>query len=117
MGIKTHEVCIVVRVRHIILVLLFCDVCLGTCPREEGNKGKSSEERVHVLAGNGGEWSRRDESSVLIKRSGRWRSMMHKYMKVQRYLCQLGVEDVKVISKDLGCSQNEVEGGKVEKNW
>ena len=40
---------------------------------------------------------------------------MHKYMQVQSYLCQLGVEDLKVIAKDLGCSQSEVEGKKVEK--
>ena len=38
--------------------------------------------------------------------------MMHKYMQVQSYLCQLGVEDLKVIAKDLGCSQSEVEGKK-----
>ena len=37
--------------------------------------------------------------------------MMHKYMHVQSYLCQLGVEDL----KDLGCSQSEVEGEKVGK--
>ena len=117
MGIKTHEVCIVARVRHIVLVLLFCDVCLGTCPREEGNKRRSSKERVHVLAGNGGEWSRKDESSVLIKRSKQWRTIMHKYMQVQRYLCQLGVEDLKGIAKELGCSHSEVEGEKVGKNW
>ena len=115
MGNITHEVCIVVRVRHIVLVLLFCDVCLGACPREEENKRKSMEERVHVLAGNGGEWSRGAEGSVLIKRSKQWRSMMHKYMQVQSYLCQLGVEDLKVIAKDLGCSQNEVEGKKIGK--
>ena len=46
---------------------------------------------------------------------------MHKYMQVQSYLCQLGVEDHKGTAKDLGCSQSEVEGGKVEKkkkkNW
>ena len=29
---------------------------------------------------------------------------MHKYMQVQSYLCQLGVEDLKVIAKDLGCN-------------
>ena len=40
---------------------------------------------------------------------------MHKYMQVQSYLCQLGVEDLKVIAKDLGCSQSEVEGKKVGK--
>ena len=40
---------------------------------------------------------------------------MHKYMQVQSYLCQLGVEDLKVIAKDLGCSQNEVEGKKIGK--
>ena len=40
---------------------------------------------------------------------------MHKYMQVQSYLCQLGVEDLKVIAKDLGCSQSEVEGEKVGK--
>ena len=53
--------------------------------------------------------------SVLIKRGKQWRSMMHKYMQVQSYLCQLGVEDLKVIAKDLGCSQSEVEGEKVGK--
>ena len=113
---KTHEVCIVVRVRHIVLVLLFCDVCLGACPREEENKRKSIEERVHVLAGNGGEWSRGAEGSVLIKRSKQWRSMMHKYVQVQSYLYQLGVEDLKGIAEDLGFSQSEVEGKKVGKN-
>ena len=41
--------------------------------------------------------------------------MMHKYMQVQSYLCQLGVEDLKVIAKDLGCSQSEVVGKKVGK--
>ena len=41
--------------------------------------------------------------------------MMHKYMQVQSYLCQLGVEDLKAIAKDLGCCQNEVEGKKVGK--
>ena len=40
---------------------------------------------------------------------------MHKYMQVQSYLCQLGVEDLKVIAKYLGCSQSEVEGEKVGK--
>ena len=40
---------------------------------------------------------------------------MHKYVQVQSYLCQLGVEDLKVIAKDLGCSQNEVEGKKIGK--
>ena len=117
MGNKTHEVCIVVRVRHIVLVLLYCDVCLGACPREEGNKRKSSEERVHVLARNGAEWWRREESSVLIKRSKQWRSMMHKYMQIQSYLYQLGEEGLKGIAKDLGCSQSEVEGKRSEKNW
>ena len=116
MANKTHEVCIVVRVRHIVLVLLFCDVCLGARPREEENKRKSIEERVHVLAGNGGEWSRGAEGSGLIKRSKQCRSMMHKYMQVQSYLCQLGEEDLKGIAKDLECSQSEVEGGKVGKN-
>ena len=42
---------------------------------------------------------------------------MHKYMQVQRYLCQLGVEDLKGIAKELGCSHSEVEGKKVGKNW
>ena len=42
--------------------------------------------------------------------------MMHKYMQVQSYLCQLGVEDLKGIAKDLECSQSEVEGEKVGKN-
>ena len=116
MANKTHEVCSVVRVRHIVLVLLFCDVCLGACPREEGNKQNSIEERVHILAGNGREWSRRAEASVWIKRSKQCRSMMHKYMQVQSYLCQLGVEDLKGIAKDLECSQSEVEGEKVGKN-
>ena len=40
---------------------------------------------------------------------------MHKYMQVQSYLCQLGVEDLKVIAKDLGCSQSEVEGKRSKK--
>ena len=40
---------------------------------------------------------------------------MHKYMQVQSYLCQLGVEDLKGIAKDLGCSHSEVEGEKVGK--
>ena len=40
---------------------------------------------------------------------------MHKYMQVQRYLCQLGVEDLKGIAKELGCSHSEVEGKKVGK--
>ena len=117
MGNKTHESVLLWEsaLRHIVLVLLFCDVCLGACPREEGNKRKSIEERVHVLAGNGGKWSWRAEGSVLIKRSKQWRWMMHKYMQVQSYLCQLGVEDLKVIAKDLGCSQNEVEGKKIGK--
>ena len=77
---------------------------------------KSIEERVHVLAGNGGEWSRGAEGSGLIKRSKQCRSMMHKYMQVQSYLCQLGMEDLKGIAKDLECSQSEVEGEKVGKN-
>ena len=114
MGIKTHEVCIVLRVRHIVLVLLFCHVCLRACPREKGNKQKSSR---NVLTGNGGEWSRDYESGVLIRRSKQWMSVMHKYMQVQSYLCQLGVEDLKGIAKDLGCSHSEVEGKKVGKNW
>ena len=42
---------------------------------------------------------------------------MHKYMQVQSYLCQLGVEDLKGISKDLGCSHSEEAGEKVGKNW
>ena len=117
MGNKTQEVCIVVRVgtppccsRLVVLRCLF-----GACPREEGNKQNSIEERVHILAGKGRDWSRRAEASVWIKRSKQWRSMMHKYMQVQSYLCQLGVEDLKAIAKDLGCSQNEVEGKKVGK--
>ena len=40
---------------------------------------------------------------------------MHKYMQVQSYLCQLGVEDLKGISKDLGCSHSEEAGKKVGK--
>ena len=40
---------------------------------------------------------------------------MHKYMQVQSYLFQLGVEDLKGTAKDLGCSQSEVEGKKVGK--
>ena len=60
---------------------------------------KSSEERVQVRAGSGGEGLGRDESSVLIKRSNqRLEETMEvedAQMQVQSYLCQLDVEDLK----------------------
>ena len=76
------------------------------CGPVQGKKETNEKVVENVLAGNGGEWSRRDESSVVIKRSKQWRSMMQKYIQVQSYLCQLGVEDLKGIAKDLGCSHS-----------
>ena len=99
--------------------ILFSSCCfaMSVCGPVQEKKETSEKVLEKVLAGKGGEWSRRDESSVLIKRSKQWRSMMQKFIQVQSYLCQLGVEDLKGIAKDLGCRHSEVEGGKVGKSW
>ena len=98
-------------------MLSSCCFAMFVCGPVQEKKETNEKVVENVLAGNGGKCSGRDESSVLIKRSKQWRSMMHKYMQVQSYLCQLGVEDLKGIAKDLGCSHSEVEGEKVGKNW
>ena len=96
-------------------MLSSCCFVMFVCGSVQEKKETNEKVVENVLAGNGGKWSGRDESNVLIKRSKQWRSMMHKYMQVQSYLCQFGVEDLKGIAKDLGCSHSEVEGEKVGK--
>ena len=61
MGNKTHEVCSVVRVRHIVLVLLLCDVCLGPVQeKKETNENVARNESMYLpgTAANGREETR-----------------------------------------------------------